>query len=282
MPEAMAGHVVVKPAREGLPWAVGATCSENLGDDIQTLAAMHFLKKKGVQPSFVMDRERLSTYAGPPCKLVMNGWFMHAPEYFPPPRQVTPLFISFHCANEAVIARHVVYFKAHQPIGCRDLHTQALFEKHGIAAFFTGCLTLYLDPHTSHRSGKYTVDVNHCPYIPAVDVDLSGFQDHMVIHHDIDDDTLKTHVRRRMAAAQVLLHKYQQAELVITSRLHVALPCRAFRTPCIFLHARLQDDPRFSGLHSILRGSATLDQAVSMIPDDALAGIVAGFDAVRL
>jgi hypothetical protein len=195
---------------------------------------------------------------------------------------VTPVFVSFHCADEALIAANVPYFKAHEPIGCRDLHTQALFEKYGIAAWFNGCLTLGFDPVVAPRQGRYTVDINTCPYIPPVAVDLSGFGDHVIIHHDIHDASLKRSMVRRMAVAQALLDKYRTAELVITSRLHVALPCRAFGTPCIFLHSRLQEDPRFSGLESVLSGSATLEQAARTVPPGTLVGILAGFDAVVL
>ncbi len=63
---------------------------------------------------------------------------------------------------------------------------------------------------------------------------------------------------------------------------NVALPCRAFVAPCIFLHSGLQDDPRFSGLESVLNGSATLEQAASTVPNGALDGILAGFEAVVL
>jgi hypothetical protein len=44
----------------------------------------------------------------------------------------------------------------------------------------------------------------------------------------------------------------------------------------------LQDDPRFSGLESVLNGSATLEQAASTVPNGALDGILAGFEAVVL
>lgn len=49
-----------------------------------------------------------------------------------------------------------------------------------------------------------------------------------------------------------------------------------------FLHSGLQDDPRFSGLESVLNGSATLEQAASTVPNGALDGILAGFEAVVL
>ena len=58
-----------------------------------------------------------------------------------------------------------------------------------------------------------------------------------------------------MQEARGLLEIYKQAELVITSRLHCALPCRAFNTPVIFIHADYGKDRRFSGLYQELNGS---------------------------
>jgi hypothetical protein len=51
----------------------------------------------------------------------------------------------------------------------------------------------------------------------------------------------------KMKIAQKYLNYYNRADLVITSRLHVALPCLAYETPVIFIHNDLAD-PRFGGL----------------------------------
>ena len=52
--------------------------------------------------------------------------------------------------------------------------------------------------------------------------------------------------------AQNLLDRIAQAKLVITSRLHTAMPCLAFDTPVIFLHNDL-NDVRFTGLLKFLK-----------------------------
>ena len=52
---------------------------------------------------------------------------------------------------------------------------------------------------------------------------------------------------KRFKEAEELLRRYAQAKLVITSRLHCALPCLAFDTPVIFVNKNLED-PRFAGL----------------------------------
>jgi polysaccharide pyruvyl transferase WcaK-like protein len=57
---------------------------------------------------------------------------------------------------------------------------------------------------------------------------------------------------QRFQRAEALLERYARARLVITSRLHGALPCLALGTPVIFVHRDL-DSPRFSGLLDYLR-----------------------------
>ena len=45
-----------------------------------------------------------------------------------------------------------------------------------------------------------------------------------------------------------------KAELVITTRLHCILPCRAFNTNAIFIHQKYNNDSRFTGLKNIING----------------------------
>ena len=119
--------------------------SNNLGDYIQSIAAKQLLREQEVVE---LDRDNLDSYSGDPVKLVMNGWFMEAPTHWPPSEQIQPLFISFHlnptAQNGMLTEKGIAYLKRHQPIGCRDLHTQAVLESKGIQTFFSGCLTLSL------------------------------------------------------------------------------------------------------------------------------------------
>lgn len=61
-------------------------------------------------------------------------------------------------------------------------------------------------------------------------------------------------LKERLIMADDLLNKYRTAEMVITTRLHCNLPCRAFNTECIFIHKNYTNDPRFSGLKTIING----------------------------
>jgi hypothetical protein len=54
----------------------------------------------------------------------------------------------------------------------------------------------------------------------------------------------------KFAMAEDLLHKYAKAKLVITSRIHCALPCLAMGTPVIFINGfdSFVDSCRFDGI----------------------------------
>jgi hypothetical protein len=56
----------------------------------------------------------------------------------------------------------------------------------------------------------------------------------------------------RFALAEETLHKYATAKLVITSRIHCALPCLAFGTPVIFLNYGLDFDISSCRLEGII------------------------------
>ena len=237
-------------------FAIMWASTKNLGDDIQSLAAINFLKKKGITEYTFIDREKLSDYDGEPVTLIMNGWYMHNINKFPPSDKITPLFISVHINNQKLISKNVSYFKKYEPIGCRDQITVNLFKKYSIDAYFTGCLTLIFDDVKEKTGGKYLVDVNtKCNYIPNIDLDMSKYNDFEIIEHDIN---VNVSLKERLTMAENLLNKYKSAELVITTRLHCILPCRAFNTNAIFIHKNYENDPRFSGLKNIINGDTKI------------------------
>ena len=60
----------------------------------------------------------------------------------------------------------------------------------------------------------------------------------------------KTHIER-FQLAKKYLDKYARAKLVISTRVHGALPCLAFNTPVIFVN-KIYDYKRFPGLYELL------------------------------
>ena len=129
----------------------------NIGDYIQALAASKFLP----QIDGFINRESLSDYTGERSMVIMNGWFMHHPEKWPPSDNIIPLFVAFHLnklASSSVLSEEgIEYLKKHEPIGCRDIFTRDTLLNKGIDAYFSGCLTLTLG--NSYSSSKKSGEV---------------------------------------------------------------------------------------------------------------------------
>lgn len=253
----------------------------NVGDNIQSLAAKQFLPKVDQ----LLNREKLADYEGEKIKLIMNGWFTHNIHHWVPSEQIDPFFVSFHINNTAapfmLTDKGIAYLKKHEPIGCRDQFSADTLKAKGIDAYFSGCLTLTLDTYKVDDSERgdeiFIVDPLYSyPAYEKVTYDwrhfLRSIQNGKIfqlgkkknhLKNFIDEDLLKdaTYVNQEPAAntftdaqkfemAESLLHKYAKAKLVITSRIHCALPCLAMGTPVIFVNGfdSFVDSCRFDGI----------------------------------
>lgn len=240
--------------------------TRNIGDDIQSVAARQYLP----QVDALVDREHLNDFAADePVRIILNGWFTHRPENWPPARALRPLFISFHVTDEVLpmnvsglrAARHFLtgapleYLRTHAPIGCRDEATARLLNAAGVPAFFSGCLTLTLQnpwPREAREDIVCCVDVS-----PGVQQHVAAHADAKVIScsHGIHEDAPAA---VRLERAEAALATYARARLVVTSRLHCALPCLAFGTPVVFVDA-VKDRYRISGLLKLLNHATEAD-----------------------
>lgn len=281
----------------------------NIGDYIQSLAAKQFLDKSSIE---YYHRDYLSNYDKEPAKVIMNGWFTHKPENWPPSDKIIPLFVSFHINSSSydhlLSEKSIAYLKTHEPIGCRDQQTADLLQTKGVEAYFSSCLTTTLGvtyASSQKREGVYIVDPIHFVkesssrfqkykfifeylaniqgvnwYIRNIrkhnlyDLSLKSknitryisiIRSYIVISKILDKEMLKkaiilTQVHRaeeypsneaRFERATKLIKTYSTAQLVITSRIHCALPCLGLDTPVLFL--KNADDSvdstcRFKGL----------------------------------
>lgn len=129
----------------------------NIGDYIQSLAAKQFLKENIIY----FQRDNLKNYNLGPAKAIMNGWFTHCPQNWPPSDQITPLFVSFHINHtyyqQMTSDDSIRYFKKFEPIGCRDQATADLLESKGIKTYFSSCLTTTLG--MTYKSEKKTDNI---------------------------------------------------------------------------------------------------------------------------
>ena len=140
--------------KKGILVCIGRGRLKNIGDYIQSIAAMQFAGRDAVR----VEREALNTYADGPTKVVMNAWFMHHPKRFPPSADILPLFTSFHVrpAIEGTFfsERTIAYLKDHEPIGCRSTEVVEMMERHGIRAKFSSCVTLTLGKSYRHENAN--------------------------------------------------------------------------------------------------------------------------------
>ncbi|MDE6717328.1 MAG: polysaccharide pyruvyl transferase family protein [Muribaculaceae bacterium] len=239
----------------------------NIGDYIQSLAARQYLP----QVDQLLNRERLDDYDDDEVKLIMNGWFTHTPSHWIPAKNIHPHFVAFHI-NHSVQSRMltqegITYLKTHGPIGCRDLFTTELLQSKGVPAFYSGCLTLTLDlkykvADKERGDDIYIVDPifnieegetllkSPRSFLSAllrgkfIDLFRKKRLINRIIPKEIRKKAIYTHHQlppndipdsERFRIAEDLLHRYAKAKLVITSRIHCALPCLALGTPVIFI-----------------------------------------------
>src|SRR6218665_28935 len=253
----------------------------NVGDNIQSLAAKQYLP----QVDEYLNREELADYKGDKIKVIMNGWFTHNVHNWVPAENIEPLFVSFHINNTAaphmLSEKGIAYLKKHEPIACRDQFSADTLKAKGIDAYFTGCLTLTLDTYKVDDSERgddiYIVDplysypsfekvtYNYKRFLRSIQngklFNLSKKKKHL--SNFIDEDLMKSAIfinqepaantytnEQKFAMGEDLLHKYAKAKLVITSRIHCALPCLAMGTPVIFVNGfdSFVDSCRFDGI----------------------------------
>lgn len=253
----------------------------NVGDNVQSLAAKQFLPRVDTY----INREKMADYHGGKTAMIMNGWYTHNVMNWVPSEDIDPLFVSFHINNTAaplmLSEKGIAYLKKHQPIGCRDQFSVDTLKAKGIDAYFTGCLTLTLDSYKVDDSERgddiYIVDPLYgYPSWEKVTYDYKRFLRSLQngdvfkigkkkahLSNFIDEDLMNTahfvnqepdgkilNDDQKFAMAEDILKKYAKAKLVITSRIHCALPCLAMGTPVIFVNgfASFVDSCRFEGI----------------------------------
>lgn len=86
-------------------------------------------------------------------------------------------------------------------------------------------------------------------YSSLLDKDIllnAEYISHYIYSKDYSDEQTK------FEYAEELLKKYSEASLVITSRIHCALPCLGLGTPCIFIESSNNSSGRYNGLTNLL------------------------------
>jgi polysaccharide pyruvyl transferase len=231
--------------------------TDNIGDDIQSIAVRKFVPRINQY----IDRERLNEPSpdGAPVKLILSGWFCHRPDKWPPAAYIEPLLISMHITNNpepgsgmrareefARNPRALEYLDRHGPVGARDHFTLDWLRSHGIACYYSGCLTLTLDRPSVPR--EPFIALNDVP--EAVAVRIAGATDKHICRttHTV---ATPASTESRFNDAAALIELYARACCLVTTRLHGALPCLAMGTPVLLIDDSW-DQSRFTGLNELV------------------------------
>ena len=241
--------------------------SGNLGDDVQTIAMMELVQRLEPKAEVeLVDREKLNDSSLKELDgVIVSGWFMDEPSNWPPNNE-NILFTSFHVNSQNGASEHlqsedhVEFYKKHEPIGCRDFGTKERFDEIGVKAFVSGCATLTLQRPKEESEG----------HIVAVDpfqkVEKSEFfqrrqlskllsvedQEKCIFLMNETGKLSTKSVEQRFKNAHDYLTTLSRARLVITSRIHAALPSVALGVPTFFILAGYDRDKshqdRFEGI----------------------------------
>jgi hypothetical protein len=231
----------------------------NIGDEIQSLAARQFLP----QVDYLIDREELSQFATAKNQSVwtiLNGWYCHKPENWPPSNEIVPLLVSLHISEQrsifsglspadAMLSEPAAqYLRGTGPVGARDLQTLRLLKGAGVDSYFSGCLTLTLQRPPVDREEDLVVVCDALDSTFDFVIRSTAKRVERVSHVSFHNPQADA----RFQFAENLLRLYARASCVVTTRLHCALPCVAMGTP-VFLIDMAPDQERFSGLHDFVR-----------------------------
>lgn len=238
----------------------------NIGDCIQNIAVEELYKKIGIQPNelTLVNRDNLQNYQGKPIKLVMQAYFSYAYGHFPFPwsDNIYPVFLGFHLnstnKSRKIFIKKDMFKKLQpfEPIGCRDRNTRDFLISKGIKAYFSGCLTLTLDKReTEPENGKiFVVDVYKKAFkkLPKEILDKADFSITHVYPWDKNKEIdYNDAIEFENKAREILKIYKEQASLVVTSRIHVAMPCIAMGIPVVFI-AKNVNNERFDVLQGIV------------------------------
>lgn len=222
----------------------------NLGDDIQSLVAKKLLPR--VDGS--VSRERLQ-HPNEPGVISMNGYFLGAVDW-PPAPELQPLFFAFHVTPGSVAKvcspEGIAYLKQHEPIGCRDRGTMKILQSHGVDAFYSKCLTLTLPRRTAPpKNGRI--------YMVGLSAGGESAVPRSIRKKAVVVDQAKLRLpdltpELKENLSEHLLDTYSRtASLVITSKIHCAMPCIAMGIPVVFLYDKTKrDDYRVSIIKDLI------------------------------
>lgn len=214
----------------------------NIGDNLQCMAIDHLYECMGIKPEEItyIPYSELSTWKsddGEKVLLPLNFPFSLFAENGLAgilSEDIVPVFLGFTHVKPYLDENEVTYLKKYEPIGCRDEYTYNTMRKYGIKCWLNGCMVLTLFHKRENLidgKGKvYLVDIPKSieERLPEGILENAERESHDVRREAIGQD-INEYVLGRMRVYE------ENARLVITTRLHCAVPCASMGIPVIIL-----------------------------------------------
>lgn len=234
----------------------------NLGDSIQALAMDSIYEQIGIELEDIeyIKRDYASEYYGE--------------------RVVVPFYSEFSIGNifdrlsmskdiEAKMLLCAVFYhtffelekrypncydwtKSMEPVSARDEVTADYLNKNGIDSYLTGCFTICFPKRkvAPSKNKVFFVDIpkNLEPFIPERLKENCEYITHAVRINEYPI-SLEENMRLENISKSILAKYRDEASLVVTSRLHAAIPCVAMGVPVVFASTNV--DFRFSWVEKL-------------------------------
>lgn len=238
---------------------------QNIGDWIQMLAMENLYKEWGIQDYIRVSRNDARIYDGEYVFVPWNGYntlinkIGYKTDTFPLSNRIIPVFVSFHFHDSYIPKDMEKQLRQYAPIGCRDEETMINMRKHGIPSYLSGCVTALLPIRKKDEEKQKKILFIDTPkgieeYVPNDIKERAEY--HKNVYH-IKRNGGELYMTKEEAeqvyeyAKKTLKYWRDNAQLVVTSRLHVASPCLAMGIPVILASEHF--DGRFSWIEKYLK-----------------------------
>lgn len=229
----------------------------NIGDQVQEVGYLNAMKLCGMDTDSVPRIYGYENRDDSEMSYIAYGYYdyHYGLDLFPVKENESPIFLSLHCTDE----KRVNDFKGIADripfIGCRDYASYMFFKNNmsSVPVFMSGCFSLIQEKRKEIPANPktYLVDISDGlrEHIPeellnnAVEATHDDF--HFCDDNDTADKEASLYVRRWLNELK------ENAGLVITSRLHCALPCVAMGIPVIVARNYRDNTDRYTGFEKL-------------------------------
>lgn len=206
--------------------------NNNIGEEFEIQAIWNLYQYMGIPKTEIREisLSEIESYRGEKIVLPINFAFLSFPKISP---DIIPVYLGLYLISGTAAAG--LKLREFAPIGCRDVHTLHELQKEEIPCYFSGCMTLTLPisvEGSEKRDKVFFVDAPKelLPYIPQKIYDEAVFLSHAISEKEDPEKAAKERYE---------LYK-KHAKLIVTRRIHCAMPAIAAGIPVVLVSPKTQ------------------------------------------